>query len=138
MHKAIKLSLIYLTAFVCLAPSVSLNAELTPENAGVEVFKNFFTQPEKEYVHTKSFESMCREAIPHLEKSKDSQVVQLVTALKKIAASANPMVIGTALKKYKDVIVKYLIQAGAVKTEKDIVDATTLFKRLVAALTLKK
>ncbi len=127
IHKAIKLPLIYLTAFVCLASSASLNAESTPEQQALAIFKPLLT--DLQYKNTESFYSMCVRAIPLLKKSNDPDVVKFAEALDKVASKGNLLVIGNALKKYEAVIVKYL-------TEK-LLNTNILIARLKEALTLK-
>lgn len=105
-----KLSLISLAAFLSFINTPTIQAKKihaestqeTPEEKALNVFRGFFTDPN--YEVTKSFKTMCHEAIPYLEKSSDPDLKALAKVLRTICTKANIMIIGGALVKYSGLI----------------------------------
>ena len=140
IYKALHLPLIYLTVFAALNISSTIKAEsittengthiiCTPEQKALAVFNDFFTNPDPNHVIEKSFYEMCLEVIPHLEKSEEKELRDLAGVLKTVCNKNNLYVIGAALKKYVNVITKYLGD--------NIVDGNILKKRIITALSKK-
>lgn len=137
--KAIKFSLIYLTAFGAFMSSPQLQASTgkiyhvdgtdysTPEDAAFAVFKPFFTDPN--YQVTESFCSLCHKSIHFLEKPESQpESKKLAEALRKVCKEKNIKTIGQSLIQYQNTITQGFGQ---------LVGKFTILARLQKAFTFK-